>query len=88
MIGLLELIVFGFLGLSVIYILVSIYAQSVERENLEKSFDAGGIDGARDAYIAAGLAAYQHSLRHKTLWLVYIIPVAVIILTAYLINSQ
>ncbi len=88
MVGLIELIVFGFLALSVVYIAVSIYARSVEREKLEKAFDAGGVTGERDAYINAGLTAYQHSLRHKTLWLVYIVPVAVIILTAYLVNHQ
>jgi hypothetical protein len=67
---------------------MSIYARSVEREKLEKSFDAGDDAGDRDTFINAGLTAYQHSLRHKTLWLIYIIPVAVIILTAYLVNHQ
>lgn len=88
MIGIIRLVVFGFLGLSVIYILVSIYSQSVRREKLEKKFDAGGVDGDRDEYIKAGMIAYQHGLRRKLIWLVYVIPMAVIALTVYFVNYQ
>lgn len=87
MIGLLKLIGFGFLGLSVIYLVVRAYALSVTRERLERDFDRGQ-DGDIDAYIATGLSEYRRSLRYKLLWLVYILPIAVIILTAYLVNSQ
>lgn len=54
MIGIIRLVVFGFVALTVVYVLVSIYSASVQREHLEKKFDAGGIDGDRDAYIKAG----------------------------------
>ena len=88
MIAIVRLIVFGFLGLSVIYILVSLYSQSVRREKLEKRFDAGGVDGDRDEYIKAGMIAYQKGLRRKLIWLVYIIPMAVVALTVYFVNYQ
>lgn len=87
MIGFLKLIGFGFLALTVIYLLVRSYALSVTRERLERSHDKAQ-DGDRDSYIATGLSQYRRSLRYKLLWLVYILPIAVIILTAYLVNSQ
>lgn len=85
MIGLLKLIGFGFLALTVVYFIVRAYGLSVTRERLERAY---GGDQDRDAYIATGLSQYQRSLRFKLLWLVYILPIAVIILTAYLVNSQ
>lgn len=85
MIGPLKLIGFGFLALTVIYLIVRAYALSVRRERLKRSFDG---DADRDSYIAAGLSQYRRSLGYKLLWLVYILPIAVIILTAYMVNSQ
>ena len=88
MIAIVRLAVFGFLGLSVLYILISLYSQSVRRESLEKKFDAGGIEGERDAYISEGMMAYQTGLRRKLIWLVYIVPMGVIAVTVYLVNYQ
>jgi hypothetical protein len=88
MIGIIRLVVFGFLALSVIYVLVSLYSQSVRREKLENKFDAGGIDGDRDDYVKIGMVAYQKGLRRKLIWLVYIVPMAVVGLTIYFVNYQ
>ena len=88
MIAIIRLVVFGFLGLSVVYILVTLYSQSVRREKLEKMFDAGGIDTDRNEFIKSGMIAYQHSLRRKLIWLVYIIPMLVVAVTVYLVNYQ
>lgn len=88
MIGIIRLVVFGFLALSVVYLLVTLYARSVHREELEKEFDAGGIEGSRDAFIDAGMADYKNSLRRKLLLLVYLIPMAVVAVTIYLVNFQ
>ncbi|MGL5011703.1 MAG: hypothetical protein ACRC6I_17650 [Paracoccaceae bacterium] len=88
MIGIVRLVVFGFIALSIVYLLVTIYARSVHREGLEKEFDAGGIEGSRDAYIDAGMAEYKNSLRRKLLLLVYIIPMVVVGLTIYFVNAQ
>ncbi|MGL4320147.1 MAG: hypothetical protein ACRCS3_04725 [Paracoccaceae bacterium] len=86
--GIFRLVIFGFLVLSVVYLLVSIYARSVHREALEKEFDAGGIDGSREAFIDQGMASYKDSLRRKLLLLVYIVPMAVVGLTIYFVNAQ
>jgi Ca2+/Na+ antiporter len=88
MIGILRLVVFGFIALSVIYLLVTIYARSVRREALEKEFDAGGIEGSRDAFIEAGMKEYHGSLRRKLLLLVYVVPMVVVGLTIYFVNYQ
>ncbi|OYU16896.1 MAG: hypothetical protein CFE34_18590 [Rhodobacteraceae bacterium PARR1] len=88
MIGFVKLAVFGLLGLSVLYVALSIYLRSLERERLEKEWDAGGIAGARDAHIDSGLAAHRHSLRKRLLWLVYIIPIAVVMALVWILNFE
>jgi hypothetical protein len=84
--GWLRLIVFGFVGLTIVYWLVSIYSRSVRRETLEKRFDAGGVEGERDAYIESGMAEYERGLRKRLIWLVYIIPMVAMGLTIYFVN--
>jgi hypothetical protein len=84
--GWIRLIVFGFVGLSIVYWLVSIYSRSVRRETLEKRFDAGGVEGDRDTYIEAGMADYERGLRKRLIWLVYVIPMAAMGLTIYFVN--
>jgi Ca2+/Na+ antiporter len=86
--GIIRLVIFGFLALSVVYLIVTIYARSVRRENLEKEFDAGGVDGDRDAFIADGMARYRTSLRKKLLLGIYLIPMLVVAVTIYLVNYQ
>lgn len=88
MIGLVRLVVFGFVALSVVYLLVSVYSRSVERERLEKEWDAGGVDQDRDAYISEGMRHYQHGLRRKLIALVYVIPAVAIAIIVYVVNHQ
>ncbi|WP_347311215.1 hypothetical protein [Defluviimonas sp. SAOS-178_SWC] len=92
MIAFLRLAVFGFIGLSVAYLLLSIYSRSVRREELEKEWDADNAEGgdadARDAYIEAGMRDYEHGLRRKLILLVYVIPIVVVLVTLYLVNAQ
>ena len=52
MIGLVRAAVLGFLALSVVYVLVSIYSRSVRRERLEKSWDS---DPAREGQGPKGM---------------------------------
>ena len=81
--GLLRLVVFGFLGLSVVYLAVSWYSSSVRREKLEKAWDAEHPDSAdqaaREAYVAEGMDEYRSGLRRKLILLVYIIPTVLVI---------
>lgn len=92
MIAILRLAVFGFIILTVVYVLVSIYSRSVRRERLEKEYDArigaGGAEGSRDDYIKAGMDHYQHGLRRRLILLVYVIPTLAVIATVWYVNYQ
>ena len=88
MIAIIRLAVFGLVALTIVYFVVSIYSRSIRREHLEKKFDAGGIEGDRDAYIKAGMDHYEHGLRKRLIWLVYVIPTVVVAVTVYLVNYQ
>ena len=86
-----KLVVFGFIGLTVVYFSVSLYSRSVRKERLEKAFDAdhpdGGAPGARDAFIAEGMTAYHNSIRPKLIGLVYVVPVVFVASIIYLTNN-
>ncbi|MDP1668152.1 hypothetical protein [Phaeovulum sp.] len=90
MIGFLRVAFFALIGLSVLYWLLSLYSRSTERERLEKKWDAAPPEDApdREAYIKAGMAKYEKSLRHKLIWLVYIVPMAVVAVIIYIVNAQ
>ncbi len=88
MIALLRLLLVGFVVLTVVYWLALVYARSVRRERLEKEYDAGSVDGDvkghRDDYIAQGMAEYEHGLKRKLLWLVYILPFGTMLVLVWL----
>ena len=90
--GFIKLVVFGFVGLTVIYLSVSLYARSVRKERLEDEFDEANPDGAasgdRDAFVAEGMQAYNESIRPKLVGLVYVVPTVVIGTIIYLINMN
>ncbi|MGQ0611624.1 MAG: hypothetical protein ACT4N9_11045 [Paracoccaceae bacterium] len=93
MIGLIRAAVFGFVGLSVIYAVVSIYSRSVRRERLEKEWDSdpareGLTKLERDAYIESGMRVYQNGLRRKLIVLVYIVPAVAFAVIVYVVNAQ
>lgn len=74
MIALLRWAVFGFIGLSIIYLVMLVYLRSTRREALEKRFDAGKGQGQRDEFIAKGMRAYEGGLHKRLLGLIYIVP--------------
>ncbi len=84
--GWLRLLAISLVILTVVYVLVSIYSRSVRRERLEETFDAGGVAGDRDTYIAEGMKAYEQGLRKKLIWLVYVIPLVVMTATVWWVN--
>lgn len=86
MLGFFKLALFGYLALTVFYWLLSVYYRSVERERLEKDYDDGGVDGDRDLFIRAGLAAHDHSLKRKLVLLVYIVPTVVVTALVWIVN--
>ncbi len=88
--GLIRLIVFGFIGLTVVYVAISVYSRSVRREKLENRWteeNPGSDDmAARDAYVEKGMAAYNASIRPKLIGLVYVIPTLIVIGTLIVVN--
>ena len=96
MIAILRLAVFGFVVLTITYVIVSVYSRSVRREKLEKAYDSGeatqdlpeDVKPDRDTYIEAGMAAYNKGLKRRLIWLVYIIPAVIVAVTVYLVNYQ
>ncbi len=84
--GMIRLGVFGFLALGVIFVLVSIYSRSVQKEKLEKKWDSEVKTGDRDAYIRDGLTEYEGSLRKRLIWLIFVIPVLVVGSLLYITN--
>lgn len=90
MIGFLRLLVFGFLALSVLYVLLGIYMRSLARESLEEDWaeeHPGDQDSpAREAFVEEGMAAYKRGIRPKLLILVYLIPALIAVATLYIMN--
>lgn len=91
MIGLFRAGSLGFVILTVVYLLVSIYARSTQREALEKEWDTdpaneGRLPDERTAFIEAGMEAWRHSFRRRAILLVYIVPLVVAGVTVYLVN--
>lgn len=83
-----RLVVFGFLFLCVVYVLVSIYSQSIRREKLEDKWDGDIKTGDRDEFIRAGMKTYHSSLRKKLIVLVFIMPCLIVAATVYFVNFQ
>lgn len=84
--GWIRLILLALVFLTGIYFLVSIYSRSVRRERLEKRYDAGGVEGDRDAYITDGMQRYEQGLRKRLIWLVIILPLTAMAATVYFVN--
>lgn len=88
MIAMFRLMVFGFLFLSVIYLLIWLYSRSVRREKLENEFDNEVKTGDRDAYIKEGMEKYESGIRKKLILLVYIVPTIIVVATLFITNNN
>ncbi|TMV94875.1 hypothetical protein FGG78_01755 [Thioclava sp. BHET1] len=90
MFGFVRLAIFGFIGLSVIFVLVRIYARSLRREALEDAWaearSGAALYQTQEAYVAEGMRAYDKSLRRKLIWLVYVVPTVLVVAVIYLMN--
>ncbi len=88
--ALLRLIVFGFLGLSVVYLCITIYSRSIRREKLEDWWAEGNPEdmesSARTTYIEDGMTKYESGFRKKLIVLVYVIPTIIVAAILYLVN--
>jgi hypothetical protein len=85
-IGWLRLMAFALVGLTIVYFFVSLYSRSVRREKLEKRWVAEELEGDRDAWIEEGMREYDQGLKKRLLWLIYILPLTVAAVIAYVIN--
>ena len=81
-----RLVFFGFLFLTAIYVVISIWSRSVRREKLEREWHEQGRPGDKDAYIKAGMTDYENSLRRKLILLVYVIPTVAVAVIIYVTN--
>lgn len=87
--GLVRLVVFGFLFLSIIYLSLSWYSRSVRREKLENAWDENPPEGvSRDDYVKNGIAEYNNGIRPKLLLLVYVVPTVVVAAIVYFTNAN
>lgn len=88
--GLIKLVIFGFILLSVIYGLVWLYSRSIRREKLEDAWDEENPESdasdAREVYVEKGMKEYHASIRPKLILLVYVIPTALVIAALIVIN--
>ena len=86
MLGFLKFFLIGFVGLTVLYVLLTIYVRSLTRERLEEEWEEEGSIGARDDYVQKGMDAYTHSMRSKLLLGVYIFPLITFCVIFYMTN--
>lgn len=84
--GFLRFVIVGFLVLTGLYLLLSVYLRSLTRERLEEEWEKEGSLGDRDAYVEAGMNDYAASFRPKLLLLVYILPLIVFGAIFYVTN--
>ena len=86
--GLLRLGFFAFLIMLIVYFVVSWWSRSVRRDKLSAEWDKEGMTGDKDAFVEAGLAEYDGSLRRKLIFGVFVVPYLVIGVLVYVINFQ
>ncbi|WP_300514114.1 hypothetical protein [Aliiroseovarius sp.] len=88
--GLLRLLIFGFIGLSVVYVAISVYSRSVRREKLEgewaENHPGDSDSAARADFIEAGMTEYNAGIRPKLILLVYVVPAVLVIATLIMTN--
>ncbi|HKL06543.1 MAG TPA: hypothetical protein VJ929_12090 [Roseovarius sp.] len=86
MLAFLRLVVFGFLILSVIYVVVSLWSRATRRSKLEQEWEASGRPGDKETYLTEGMAQYDRSLRRKLILLIYVVPVVAVSAIIYVTN--
>ncbi|TNC74907.1 hypothetical protein [Rubellimicrobium roseum] len=84
--GFFRVLLFGFLGLVVLYLILSVALRLRERRRLAEEWEAGDRLIDRDIHMETGLADYDRSLRRRLLWLLIVGPMAGFLLLLYLLN--
>jgi hypothetical protein len=72
--------------LVVLYLFLSVWLRLAERRRLAAEWEMEGRRGDRAAFMAAGMAEYDRSLRRRLLWGVIVGPMAGLAVLLYLLN--
>ncbi len=86
MIGLIRLVVIGFVFLTAVYFILRIYMRSLEAERLERRWEEEGRPGTMEDFVERGLRRYEGSLRRRLIWLVYVVPAFLVAVLIYVTN--
>ncbi|MCA0920513.1 hypothetical protein [Pseudooceanicola nanhaiensis] len=86
MVQLFRLILVGFVVLTVLYVIVSIWSRETRRAKLKARWKAEGRTGDRRAWMREELEDYDQSFRRKLILLIYIVPVMVVAFLIYYVN--
>jgi hypothetical protein len=84
--GWLRMALLGFVLLTLLYWLVSVYARSLRREALERAWQDGDHSEDRAQFVEDGLRAYRKSLQPRLLLLIYVVPAVVVPAIVYVLN--
>ncbi|MCP3968852.1 MAG: hypothetical protein GY717_00745 [Rhodobacteraceae bacterium] len=87
--SLVRLVVFGAIGLTVVYLAVAWFVRSTRRERLEKQWDAANPAGdaeARRAEVEKGVDEYRGGLVYRSLLLIYIVPAVLVVANIVVTN--
>lgn len=76
---------------AVLYVVLSIYLRSLERERLEEAWDAvnpgrGGDSPARRAFVERRMAGFHRTLRARLVALVVLLPLVAVAAIVYVVN--
>lgn len=77
-----------FVILTLFYWIIALWSRSVRKEKLEEAWDASDQSQDRDEYVQSGLSEYERGFRRKLIWLVYVIPLVIIIGLIYVTNFR
>ena len=72
-----------------VYLSVAWFLRSTRRERLEKEWDAanpGGDLANRRVDVEKGVTAFTQTLGYRALWLIYIVPVVLVVLSYFMTN--
>ena len=84
--GLIRLIVFAFVVLSIVYVSVTLWSRAVHRDRLRKQWVEEGSVGDVDRYVEKGMIEYRQSFRRHLTLAVYVVPAVVVGLLVYFVN--
>ena len=87
--NLIRLIVILGVACTAVYVVLAWYLRSTCRERLEHEWDAanpGADPASRASDVEKGVVAFTQTLGYRALWLIYIVPVALVTLSYFMTN--